>query len=90
MNCLCDTVELEKDLIYRRRTKKFPQGFWLSLVILRTVRYQDRWKWFLPASRSEKGKVKILKEVPTGVVTFARDAVRRPLYRDKKKPPGGP
>ena len=29
-----------------------PQDVWLKLVITGTSRYQDRWKWLLPASRS--------------------------------------
>ena len=29
-----------------------PQGLWLQLVTTDTDRYQDRWKWFLPAARS--------------------------------------
>ena len=33
-------------------SKVSPLRFWSELVVPGTNRYQDRWKWFLPASRS--------------------------------------
>jgi len=63
--------------VYRPRDKKSTRGFGPELATTHTDRYQDRWKWFLPASRSSINPREPHDKRPK---TFVLDVVLDPCF----------